>query len=61
MEAMWREAANRHGEYTSHLWVTVLAMPYGSGLRHGDLERLNLDAFDRTEGTLRIDGRKTAR
>src|SRR5207244_10904426 len=59
MEAMWREAANRHGEYTSHLWVTVLAMLYGTGLRRGELERMNLDAFDRTEGTLRIDGRKT--
>jgi len=23
LEAMWREAANRHGGYTSHLWVTV--------------------------------------
>jgi len=30
MEAMWREAANRHGEYTSHLWVTALAMLYGT-------------------------------
>jgi integrase/recombinase XerD len=59
MEAMWREAANRHGAYTSHLWITVLAMLYGTGLRRGELERLNLDAFDRTEGTLRIDGRKT--
>jgi integrase/recombinase XerD len=59
MEALWREAASRHGEYTSHLWVTVLAMLYGTGLRRGELERLNLDAFDRTEGTLRIDGRKT--
>jgi site-specific recombinase XerD len=59
MEAMWREAANRHGAYTSHLWVTVLAMLYGTGLRRGELERLNLDVFDRTEGTLRIDGRKT--
>jgi len=56
---MWREAANRHGAYTSHLWITVLAMLYGTGLRRGELERLNLDAFDRTEGTLRIDGRKT--
>jgi site-specific recombinase XerD len=59
MEALWREAASRHGEYTSHLCVTVLAMLYGTGLRRGELERLNLDAFDRTEGTLRIDGRKT--
>jgi len=59
LEALWREAANRHGKYSSHLWVTVLALLYGSGLRRGELERLNLDAFDRTEGTLRIDGRKT--
>src|SRR5947207_6316324 len=59
MEAMWREAANRHGKYSSHLWVTVLALLYGTGLRRGELERLNLDAFDRVEGTLRIDGRKT--
>ena len=29
------------------------------GLRRGELERLDIDAFDRTEGTLRIDGRKT--
>jgi site-specific recombinase XerD len=28
MEAMWREAANRGGDYSSHLWVTVLAMLY---------------------------------
>ena len=54
MEAMWREAARRGGDYSSHLWVTVLAMLYGTGLRRGELERLNLDAFDRGEGTLRI-------
>lgn len=59
MEEIWREAASRHGKYSSHLWVTVLAMLYGTGLRRGELERLNLDAFDRAEGTLRIDGRKT--
>jgi integrase/recombinase XerC len=61
MEAMWREAANRGGDYSSHLWVTVLAMLYGAGLRRGELERLNVDSFDRTEGILRIDGRKTGR
>lgn len=61
MEAMWREAASRRGDYSAHLWVTILAMLYGTGLRRGELERLNVDAFDRTEGTLRIDGRKTGR
>lgn len=61
MEAMWRAAADRGGDYSSHLWVTVLAMLYGTGLRRGELERLNLDAYNHTEGTLRIDGRKTGR
>jgi site-specific recombinase XerD len=61
MEALWREAASRGGRYSSHLWVTVLAILYGAGLRRGELERLNVDAFDREEGTLRIDGRKTGR
>jgi site-specific recombinase XerD len=58
MEALWRRAANR-GDYSSHLWVTVLAMLYGTGLRRGELARLTVDAFDRNDGTLRIDGRKT--
>jgi site-specific recombinase XerD len=61
MEALWTEAARRGGDYSSHLWVTVLAMLYGTGLRRGELERLNTDSFDRGEGTLRIDGRKTGR
>jgi site-specific recombinase XerD len=59
MEALWRAAANRGGDYSSHLWVTTLALLYGTGLRRGELARLNVDAFDRNEGTLRIDGRKT--
>ena len=59
MEALWRAAAHRGGEYSSHLWVTILALLYGTGLRRGELARLNVDAFDRNEGTLRIDGRKT--
>lgn len=61
MEAMWREAAGRRGDYSAHLWVTILALLYGTGLRRGELERLDVDAWDRTQGTLRIDGRKTGR
>jgi site-specific recombinase XerD len=61
MEALWREAANHRGDYSAHLWVTVLALLYGAGLRRGELERLDVDAFDRADGTLRVDGRKTRR
>jgi len=61
MEALWRAAAERGGDYSSHLWVTILALLYGTGLRRGELARLTVDRFDRNEGTLRIDGRKTGR
>ena len=59
-EALWREAASRRGD-SAHLWLTVLALLYGTGLRRGELERLDVQHFDRAEGTLRIDGRKTGR
>jgi site-specific recombinase XerD len=39
----------------------VLALLYGTGLRRGELERLDVECFDRSQGTLRIDGRKTGR
>ena len=61
LQALWREAASRRGDYSAHLWVTVLALLYGTGLRRGELERLDVDHFDRAAGTLRIDGRKTGR
>jgi integrase/recombinase XerC len=59
MQALWREAASRRGEHGAHLWVMVLALLYGTGLRRGELTRLDIECFDRVEGTLRIDGRKT--
>jgi len=61
MEALWREAARTRGQFSRTLWVTVLALLYGTGLRRGELERLDLSAFDRSEATLRIDGRKSGR
>jgi site-specific recombinase XerD len=59
MQALWREAGKRRGDCSAHLWVTVLALLYGTGLRRGELERLDLECFDSVQGTLRIDGRKT--
>jgi site-specific recombinase XerD len=61
MEGLWRAAAQMHGEYSRRLWVTVLALLYGTGLRRGELERLDVQAFDRAAATLRIDGRKSGR
>ncbi len=61
MEALWQAAAATQGEYSRTLWVTVLALLYGTGLRRGELERMDLAAYDRNEATLRIDGRKSGR
>lgn len=61
MEALWRTAAAMHGDYSRRLWVAVLALLYGTGLRRGELEWLDVEAFDRTHATLKIDGRKSGR
>jgi len=61
MQKMWKEAACSRGRYRKHLWVTVLGLLYGTGLRRGELERLDLGSWDRESGVLLIDGRKTGR
>ena len=61
MQALWRQAASRGSGYHGHLRLVVLAMLYGTGLRRGELERLDVSSWDREEGILRIDGRKTGR
>jgi site-specific recombinase XerD len=59
MEQLWGAAAESRQSYQRHLWLAVLGMLYGTGLRCGELVRLEVDAWNREEGTLRIDGRKT--
>lgn len=61
IQAMWREAASGSGTYRPRLWVTVLSLLYGTGLRRGELARLTVEQFDREQSLLRIDGRKTGR
>lgn len=61
MQAMWRQAASGRSAYERHLRLAVLAMLYGTGLRRGELERLDGACWDRDDGVLRIDGRKTGR
>lgn len=61
MQGLWREAASSRNTYQRHVRLVVLALLYGTGLRRGELERLDVDSWDREEGVLRIDGRKTGR
>ena len=61
MLELWRTAATaRHG-YHRHLWVTVLSVLYGTGVRRGELVNLNLADWDREAGTLTVNGTKTRR
>lgn len=59
LRRLWGCAAERGGEYRRTLWVTLLAVLYGTGLRRGELERLDVTDWNPADGTLLIDGRKT--
>ncbi len=59
MKALWSAAATSRGHFQRHLGITVLSILYGTGLRRGELERLNVSDWNREDGTLRIDGQKT--
>jgi site-specific recombinase XerD len=61
VESLWRAAALSRGEYRRSLWLAVLALMYGTGLRRGELSRIQLADWDRESGLVRIDGRKTGR
>jgi site-specific recombinase XerD len=56
---LWEAAAQQRGSYRKQLAVAVLALLYGTGLRRGELERLNVEDWKREENSLQIDGRKT--
>jgi integrase/recombinase XerD len=61
MEALWRSAAEQRSGYQRQLWTALLGVLYGTGLRRGELVRLDLVSWDAAGGTLGIDGRKTGR
>jgi len=61
LQSLLTAAATTRGSYRQHLWLAVLGLLYGTGLRRGELERLDVSSWDRDAGLLRIDGRKTGR
>jgi integrase/recombinase XerD len=58
MKRLWEQAAKRP-KTQQPITLCVLAVLYGTGLRRGELERLNIQDWSRETGTLKIDGRKT--
>ena len=59
LKQIWEASQLKRSRYQQHLCLAVLALLYGTGLRRGELERLDLEAWKREEGLLVIDGRKT--
>lgn len=59
MRKLWEAASGNRHDYSRSLWITVLAILYGAGIRRGELERLNVSNWNREEGILVVDGRKT--
>jgi len=59
LQKLWRGVEEQRSVYRRHLGLSLLAILYGTGLRRGELERLDVDDWDRENGVLKIDGRKT--
>ena len=59
LRQLWEAAPQQRGSYSQQLSVAVLSLLYATGLRRGELERLNLQDWRREELLLAIDGRKT--
>ena len=60
LSKLWEVTALQRGAYPKQLAVTILALLYGTGLRRGELERLNVEDWNREQNLLAVDGRKTA-
>ena len=59
MRGLWETAAaHRYGYYRS-VWVTLLSIFYGTGMRRGDVSQLNVSDWCRDEGLLLVRNSKT--
>jgi integrase/recombinase XerD len=59
MEALWQTVARKSSPFRRSMWMAVIGVLYGTGARRGELVRLDVDDWNRDEGTLLIDGRKS--
>ncbi len=59
LKALWEAAQKRREEHNRYQAVCVLAVLYGTGIRIGELERLDISDWEAETATLRVDGRKT--
>lgn len=58
---LWKEAALSREEFQRHLRLALLAVLYSTGLRRGEMERLDVGGWNRDEGIVTLDGRKSGK
>lgn len=61
LNQIWEAGAQTRETFYRHLWVAVLGVLYGGGLRRGEIVGLNLSDWDEATGTLLVYGKKTQR
>jgi site-specific recombinase XerD len=61
MKRLWEAADKKKPDTLRTLTLCVLSILYGTGLRRGELHRLDITGWDRDNGTLKVDGQKTGR
>ena len=59
IEKLLQAAGRSHVRYHRHLWTTLLAVLYSTGLRRSELTHLDFSDWNGEESTLKIDGQKT--
>ena len=61
LKKVWDTACSNPRESARLRSMCLLSILYGTGIRRGEIERLNMSHWNREEGTLTLDGRKTNR
>jgi site-specific recombinase XerD len=59
LERIWESAATSRYHFHRYLWVAILGIVYGTGIRREELTLLDLSDWDVESGTLLIAGKKT--
>lgn len=59
MKKLWEAAGTSREEHGRYQTLAMLAVIYGTGLRRGEIVRLDVKDWLREEGILKLDGQKT--
>lgn len=61
MNRLWDAAGRMSGDYARARTIAMLAILYGTGMRRGELSRLDVGHWHPEEGLMEVDGQKTGR